>query len=119
MKAELQDTLKSACKHSTIVMRMAHEKAPAVGNAGAAAEGGAASGGRASETIEIENEIGEKGEGTFSKVMTCRLTDGRLAAVKRMKSQFRSWEQVNSLREVQALRRLNPHPNIIDLYAVQ
>jgi len=35
-----------------------------------------------------------------------------------MKSEFRSWEQVNSLREVQALRRLNPHPNIIDLLDV-
>ena len=29
-----------------------------------------------------------------------------------------SLEQVNSLREVQALRRLNPHPNCIKLYEV-
>jgi len=90
------------------------------GNAGAAAaQGGAASGGREGGGLDIEQEIGKKGEGTFSEVLTCRLSDGRLAAVKRMKSEFRSWEQVNSLREVQALRRLNPHPNIIDLYDVK
>ena len=29
-----------------------------------------------------------------------------------------SLEQVNNLREVQALRRLNPHPNIIELKEV-
>ena len=29
-----------------------------------------------------------------------------------------SMEQVNSLREIQALRRLNPHPNIIALTEV-
>lgn len=87
-------------------------------NAAAAVQAGTASGGRASGT-EIENEIGQKGEGTFSTVLTCRLADGRMAAVKRMKSLFRSWEQVNSLREVQALRRLNPHPNIIQLYDVK
>lgn len=77
----------------------------------------AASGGRV-ENMGFE-VIGKKGEGTFSEVLTCRLADGRLAAVKRMKSEFRSWEQVNSLREVQALRRLNPHPNIINLLDVR
>ena len=29
-----------------------------------------------------------------------------------------SLEQVNSLREIQALRRLNPHPNIVELKEV-
>ena len=29
-----------------------------------------------------------------------------------------SMEQVNNLREVQALRRLNPHPNVIELKEV-
>ena len=29
-----------------------------------------------------------------------------------------SMEQVNNLREVQALRKLNPHPNIIELIDV-
>ncbi len=39
-------------------------------------------------------------------------------AVKCMKNHFKSIEQVNSLREIQALRRLNPHDNIITLEEV-
>ena len=62
--------------------------------------------------------IGKKGEGTFSEVLTGELPDGTFCAVKRMKAEFKSWEQVNQLREVQALRRLNPHPNIIDMLSV-
>lgn len=35
-----------------------------------------------------------------------------------MKHVFESIEQVNSLREIQALRRLSPHPNIVKLHEV-
>jgi renal tumor antigen len=35
-----------------------------------------------------------------------------------MKNHFDSIEQVNNLREIQALRRLSPNPNIIKLYEV-
>lgn len=35
-----------------------------------------------------------------------------------MKSSFDSMDQVNRLREIQALRRLSPHPNIIQLLEV-
>lgn len=35
-----------------------------------------------------------------------------------MKTHFHSLEQVNNLREIQALRRLSPHPNIIKLEEV-
>jgi renal tumor antigen len=35
-----------------------------------------------------------------------------------MKGKFTSLEQVNGLREVQALRRLSPHPNIVALLEV-
>jgi renal tumor antigen len=35
-----------------------------------------------------------------------------------MKSTFESEEQVNNLREIQALRRLSPHPGIIKLIEV-
>lgn len=67
----------------------------------------------------LQYEIrGKKGEGTFSEVLTGELPDGTFCAVKRMKAEFKSWEQVNQLREVQALRRLNPHPNIIDMLSV-
>ncbi|XP_058511268.1 MAPK/MAK/MRK overlapping kinase isoform X2 [Ochotona princeps] len=46
------------------------------------------------------------------------LQDGSYYACKRMKQRFESMEQVNSLREIQALRRLNPHPNILTLHEV-
>ncbi|KFP05637.1 MAPK/MAK/MRK overlapping kinase, partial [Calypte anna] len=59
------------------------------------------------------------GEGTFSDVLkTLNLKDGKYYACKRMKQRFESMEQVNSLREVQALRKLSPHPNIVQLHEV-
>ncbi|XP_073205784.1 MAPK/MAK/MRK overlapping kinase isoform X7 [Lepidochelys kempii] len=63
--------------------------------------------------------IGKIGEGTFSDVLkTQSLRDGKYYAWKQMKQHFESIEQVNSLREIQALRRLNPHPNILMLHEV-
>ncbi|XP_008577107.1 PREDICTED: MAPK/MAK/MRK overlapping kinase [Galeopterus variegatus] len=46
------------------------------------------------------------------------LRDGNFYACKQMKQHFESIEQVNNLREIQALRRLNPHPNILTLHEV-
>ena len=63
--------------------------------------------------------ISKIGEGTFSEVMKMQnLRDGNYYACKQMKQHFESIEQVNSLREIQALRRLNPHPNILTLHEV-
>uniref|UniRef100_A0A8C0S189 Protein kinase domain-containing protein n=1 Tax=Canis lupus familiaris TaxID=9615 RepID=A0A8C0S189_CANLF len=63
--------------------------------------------------------IGKIGEGTFSEVMKMQsLRDGSYYACKQMKQHFESIEQVNNLREIQALRRLNPHPNILTLHEV-
>ncbi|XP_058147420.1 MAPK/MAK/MRK overlapping kinase isoform X3 [Dasypus novemcinctus] len=63
--------------------------------------------------------IGKIGEGTFSEVMKMQnLKDGNYYACKQMKQHFESIEQVNNLREIQALRRLNPHPNILTLHEV-
>lgn len=60
--------------------------------------------------------ISKKGEGTFSEVLKAQcMENGEFVAVKCMKNHFKSIEQVNSLREIQALRRLNPHDNIIEL----
>ena len=42
----------------------------------------------------------------------------KYTAIKCMKAQFKSIDQVNNLREIQALRRLSPHPNIVKLYEV-
>ncbi|KAJ9439194.1 hypothetical protein DIPPA_25030 [Diplonema papillatum] len=63
--------------------------------------------------------LGKKGEGTFSAVLKaqCMATD-RSVAIKCMKNQFECVDQVNRLREIQALRRLSPHPNIIKLFEV-
>ena len=58
-------------------------------------------------------------QGTFSEVLKAQsLSTGEHYAIKCMKSSFKNLDQVNSLREIQALRRLNPHPNIIDLEEV-
>ncbi|KAL5463251.1 hypothetical protein EMCRGX_G032131 [Ephydatia muelleri] len=59
---------------------------------------------------------GRMGEGTFSEVLKCQsLVDGKMYACKRMKQKYDNIDEVNNLREIQALRRLNPHPNIIEL----
>ncbi|XP_028921007.1 MAPK/MAK/MRK overlapping kinase isoform X4 [Ornithorhynchus anatinus] len=63
--------------------------------------------------------IGKIGEGTFSEVTKMQsLRDGTYYACKQMKQHFESIEQVNNLREIQAMRRLNPHPNILTLHEV-
>eukprot|EP01028_Stygiella_incarcerata_P012076 TRINITY_DN7260_c0_g1_i1.p1 TRINITY_DN7260_c0_g1~~TRINITY_DN7260_c0_g1_i1.p1 ORF type:complete len:577 (-),score=119.88 TRINITY_DN7260_c0_g1_i1:435-2165(-) len=63
--------------------------------------------------------LGKKGEGTFSEVLKAQSTKtGKYVAIKCMKNRFESMDQVNRLREIQALRRLSPHPNIIKLYEV-
>lgn len=63
--------------------------------------------------------VAKKGEGTFSEVLKAQsLITGEYFAIKCMKSRFKNLDQVNSLREIQALRRLNPYPNIIDLEEV-
>jgi len=63
--------------------------------------------------------ISKKGEGTFSEVLKAQsIKTSRYTAIKCMKNTFESIEQVNNLREIQALRRLAGHPNIIRLLEV-
>jgi len=63
--------------------------------------------------------ISKKGEGTFSEVLKAQcIKTGVYVAIKCMKNTFESIDQVNNLREIQALRRLSPHPNIITLLEV-
>jgi len=46
--------------------------------------------------------IAKKGEGTFSEVLKAQcVKNGKMTAIKCMKSQFESEEQVNNLREIQ------------------
>jgi len=59
------------------------------------------------------------GEGTFSEVMKVKhKKSGRIYAMKRFRKHYMSLRDVNDLQEVYALRLLNPHPCIIDLYNV-
>ncbi|OMJ73525.1 hypothetical protein SteCoe_27786 [Stentor coeruleus] len=63
--------------------------------------------------------ISKKGEGTFSEVLKAQsIKTGKYVAIKCMKNYFSSLEQVNSLREIQALRRLSPNPQIIKFYEI-
>ncbi|XP_067310895.1 MAPK/MAK/MRK overlapping kinase-like [Pseudorasbora parva] len=61
--------------------------------------------------------IGKIGEGTFSEVMRVQsLRDGKHYACKTMKQSVQSVDQAHGLREVQAMKRLSPHPNILQLH---
>jgi len=63
--------------------------------------------------------ISKKGEGTFSEVLKAQsIRTGKHFAIKCMKNHFDTVDQVNNLREIQALRRLAGHPNIIKLHEV-
>ncbi|KAI4903718.1 hypothetical protein NFI96_030767 [Prochilodus magdalenae] len=57
------------------------------------------------------------GEGTFSDVVKVQnLKDGKHYACKTMKQSVNSLEQAHNLREVQAMKRLSPHANILQLH---
>lgn len=63
--------------------------------------------------------ISKKGAGTFSEVLKAQSTrTNKFVAIKCMKAHFHNIDQVNNLREIQALKRLSPHPNIITLHEV-
>ncbi|KAH9546127.1 hypothetical protein CY35_12G079500 [Sphagnum magellanicum] len=63
--------------------------------------------------------LAKKGEGTFSEVLKAQcIKTNKYVAIKCMKSNFDNIEQVTSLREIQALQRLSPHPNVIKLLEV-
>ena len=63
--------------------------------------------------------ISRKGEGTFATVVKAQHTKTReLFAIKCMKSSYKNADQVSSLREIQAIKRLSPHPNIVKLEEV-
>jgi renal tumor antigen len=63
--------------------------------------------------------VAKKGEGTFSEVLKAQnVKDGKYYAIKCMKNRFDSIDQVNNLREIQALRRLSPNQHIVTLEEV-
>lgn len=63
--------------------------------------------------------VEKKGEGTFSEVVKAQnIQEGTFHAIKCMKASMESIHQVNNLREIQALRKLTPHANIVALQEV-
>ena len=63
--------------------------------------------------------IKKKGEGTFSEVLEANhLPTNQHVALKCMKNDFKSMNEVNKLREIQALKKLSPHENIINLLEI-
>ncbi|KAI9004634.1 kinase-like domain-containing protein, partial [Gaertneriomyces semiglobifer] len=63
--------------------------------------------------------LGKLGEGTFSEVLKVRnRKTGKVYAMKRFRKHFKSSAEIENLREIQALRRVAPHPNIIELHEV-
>ena len=63
--------------------------------------------------------ISKKGEGTFAEVIKAQnIKTGSLHAIKCMKTCYKTADQVSSLREIQAIKRLSPHPNVVKLEEV-
>jgi renal tumor antigen len=63
--------------------------------------------------------IKKKGGGTFSEVIMAQsIQNSKYVAIKCMKNHFDSLEQVNNLREIQALKKLSPHSHIVKLLEV-
>ena len=62
----------------------------------------------------------KEGEGTFSEVYRAQcVSTGKLVAIKCMKACYESFEEVNKLNEVRALKKLAGHDTIITLNEVQ
>jgi renal tumor antigen len=61
----------------------------------------------------------KKGEGTFSEVLEAvHLKTGKRVAIKCMKKKYETLKKVNKLREIQALKMISPHENIIQLIEI-
>ncbi|KAJ3155999.1 hypothetical protein HDU89_005562 [Geranomyces variabilis] len=81
--------------------------------AGSATNATAAGGSGKLEDYRLMSKLGE---GTFSEVLKVKQKkSGRISAMKRFRKHFKSIEEIETLREIQALRRLNPHQHIVDL----
>lgn len=63
--------------------------------------------------------VKKKGEGTFSEVLEAvNIHTHTRVAIKCMKDNFPTLDEVNKLREIQTLKKITPHPNIIQLHEV-
>ncbi|KPI85196.1 putative protein kinase [Leptomonas seymouri] len=63
--------------------------------------------------------IAQVGDGTFGSVVKAVLKKtGQLVAIKKMKQKFYTWEECVKLPEVDIVRRVHGHPNIVKLREV-
>ena len=59
------------------------------------------------------------GDGTFGSVVKAVLKKtGQLVAIKKMKQKFYTWEECVKLPEVDVVRRIHGHPNVVKLREV-
>lgn len=68
------------------------------------------------EKYEIITKIGDGTFGTVAKAV-CK-KDGHFVAVKKMKKKYHSWDECVRLPEVDIVRRIHGHPNIVKLREV-
>ena len=61
---------------------------------------------------------GRKGDGAFSQVFKARSAGGKYVAIKCMKKKYQSVDKVRRIKQIQALKQLAPHQNIIKLIEV-
>ena len=68
--------------------------------------------------MEKYEEVCFVGDGTFGSVSKAvDLKTREEVAIKKMKKDFKTWDEAMNLRELKALRKLN-HPNIVKLNEV-
>ena len=68
------------------------------------------------DKYEILKQIGDGSYGTVAKAVHKKTN--QLVAVKRMKQKYYTWDECIRLAEVQVLRKMNTHPNVVKLKEV-
>lgn len=62
---------------------------------------------------------GELGDGSFGRVMKATQKDnGEVVAIKYIKQKYKTWRACVDLREVQSLRNMSQHRNIVTIKEV-
>lgn len=68
------------------------------------------------DKYEIIKQIGDGSYGTVAKAVHKKTN--QLVAIKRMKQKYYTWDECIRLAEVQVLRKMNTHPNVVKLKEV-
>lgn len=68
------------------------------------------------EKYDLLNQIGDGTFGSVAKAVSKKT--GQLVAIKKMKQKFYTWEECVKLPEVDVVRRIHRHPNVVKLSEV-